>query len=614
MIKIRRNSTTRTLFFVGSDAVLIAASITASFLVRFELTIPSLYWQGSIQWAILLALASFLPVFFLFRLHSLSWSYVSTGELFSLVKGVALGGAIWGVVLLLLRPYPPFISFPRSIFVISILFIFLAASSLRLAKRMSRHLRGRKAQGERRRVLIVGAGDAGEQLVRSVEARTSHQAVCFVDDSDSKQGVSIHGVRVEGRIKNIPELVARHGIEEIVVAMPSADSSVIRQAVALAREAGLRDVKVLPSLTEILGGKVSMGDVRSVQVKDLLGRESVVLDTESIASSIAGRRVLVTGAAGSIGSELARQIAGFYPSSLTLVDQDESGIFYISEELKEKYPKLSLLSFVADVREPERVGRIFSQVRPQLVFHAAAYKHVPLMEMEENAMEAVANNIFGTKVVVEAAASSGVERFVFISTDKAVNPSSIMGATKRVGEIVCQVSNARGLTKFISVRFGNVLDSRGNVVSVFRSQIERGGPVRVTHPDMQRYFMTTPEACLLVLQAEAMGEGGEVFVLDMGKPVKIVDLAKEMIRLAGLEPDRDVPIVFTEPRPGEKLSEEILTAEEGAVSTKHQKIYTARSSEPDPKRLDAALERLGNAETRAEIQRALADIIPSYRS
>lgn len=613
MMKIRRNSTTRTLFFLGSDAVLIAASIVASFLVRFELVIPPLYWQGSIQWAILLAFASFLPVFFLFRLHSLSWSYVSTGELFSLVKGVAVGGILWGAVLLLLRPYPPFISFPRSIFVISILLIFLAAASLRLAKRMSRHFKRREVRGASKRVLVVGAGDAGEQLVRSMEAKASHQAVCFVDDSDSKQGVSIHGVKVAGRIKDIPELVVRHDIEEIVVAMPSADSAVIRQAVALAREAGLRDVKVLPSLSEILGGKVSMGDVRSVQVKDLLGRESVSLDTESIKASIAGARVLVTGAAGSIGSELARQIASFHPSSLTLVDQDESGIFYISEELKEKYPDLPLRPFVADVREEERVKSIFQDIRPQLIFHAAAYKHVPLMEMTENALEAVANNIFGTRVVVEAAAAFGAERFVFISTDKAVSPSSIMGATKRVGEMLCQVSNAKGATKFISVRFGNVLDSRGNVVSVFKSQIERGGPVRVTHPDMQRYFMTTPEACLLVLQASVMGDGNEVFVLDMGKPVKIVDLAKEMIRLAGLEPDRDVAIVFTEPRPGEKFSEEILTLEEGTVSTKHQKIYAARSPELDDERLSDALEGLKKANTKAEVQKLLTDIIPSYR-
>ncbi|MDZ4232140.1 MAG: SDR family NAD(P)-dependent oxidoreductase, partial [Candidatus Pacearchaeota archaeon] len=336
--------------------------------------------------------------------------------------------------------------------------------------------RGNEGEGGRR-VLIVGAGDAGEQLVRSMALRRSYTAVCFLDDSEAKQGVSIHGVKVAGRIADIPEMVARYGIEEIVVAMPSADSRVIRQAVALAREAGLRDVKVLPSVIEILGGKVSMGDVRSVQVQDLLGRESVSLDTQSIEESIRGKNVLVTGAAGSIGSEIARQVAAFHPSSLILLDQDESGIFYISEELKEKYPQLSIHAFVADIREPEKLERICSNTHPQLIFHAAAYKHVPLMEADENASEAVANNIFGTGVVVEAAVKSGVERFVFISTDKAVNPSSIMGATKRVGEMICRFANGAGKTKFISVRFGNVLDSRGNVVSVFRSQIERGGPV-----------------------------------------------------------------------------------------------------------------------------------------
>jgi len=344
-----------------------------------------------------------------------------------------------------------------------------------------------------------------------------------------------------------------------------------------------------------------------------LGREPVSLDQKSIENFIRGKSVLITGAAGSIGSELSRQVAKFKPSHLIILDQDETGIFNISEELFDKFPKLSIKSLIADIREELKIDQIFKKYQPQIVFHAAAYKHVPLME--ENPDEAVKNNVFGTKIVAEAALKAGVEKLIFISTDKSVNPTSIMGATKRVGEMICQALNETNKTKFMSVRFGNVLDSRGSCIPIFREQIKSRGPLEITHPEMKRYFMTCPEACLLVLQAGAIGRGGEVLVLDMGKPIRILDLAREMIRLSGLEPDKDIPIVFTEPRPGEKFFEEILMAEEGVVSTQHQKIFMAKLARVDRDLLNSGLEKLkkqadtGDKET---IIKILKELIPSY--
>jgi FlaA1/EpsC-like NDP-sugar epimerase len=350
-----------------------------------------------------------------------------------------------------------------------------------------------------------------------------------------------------------------------------------------------------------------------VQVEDLLGREQVSLDQQAIGQFVANKRILITGAAGSIGAELARQIARFSPFSMILVDQDETGTFWISRELQDRFPHIPCHSFVADIRDKQKIDSILESHKPEIIFHAAAYKHVPLME--DQADEAVKNNVFGTFVVAELAIEHRVEKFIFISTDKAVNPTSIMGATKRVGEMICQMLNAKNHTKFVSVRFGNVLESRGSVIPIFREQIKKGGPVTVTHPDMQRYFMSTPEACLLVLEAAAIGQGGEVFVLDMGKPIKIIDLAKEMIRLSGYEPDKDIPIVFTGERPGEKFFEDVLTAEEGTQATKNEKIFVAKLSLVEENRLREALELLqkvvptGNKE---EIIRALQAIVPNY--
>ena len=407
----------------------------------------------------------------------------------------------------------------------------------------------------------------------------------------------------------------------MIIALPSAGASIIRKAVEFGRQAGLKKIKVVPSINE-----VNLGALKEVATEELLGREAVSLDQKSIENFIREKRVLVTGAAGSIGSELCRQIIEFEPQFLFLLDQDETGIFNISQELKRKLPN-RIGSFIADVRDKERMENIFDTASPNSVFHAAAYKHVPLMEDENNSDEAVKNNIFGMEVMADIASrADGLEKFIFISTDKAVNPSSVMGATKRVGEMICQALNQKNKTKFISVRFGNVLDSRGNVIQTFKKQIEKRKQgelvsIEITHPDMKRYFMTASEACLLVLRAGAMGEGGEVFVLDMGEPMKIADLARDLIRLSGLEPDKDIPIVITQPRPGEKLFEEILSAEEGTIVTQSQKIFRAKLPEVDYSELSLELDNLkkavnlkGKVRRNEEIIKNLKKIIPNYQS
>ena len=468
---------------------------------------------------------------------------------------------------------------------------------------------------ENDRTLIVGAGDAGEQILRSIisSSKSPYYPVGFVDDNPIKKGVVIHGLKVLGKISDIPNVAEKYQVKQLIIALPSASGKKIREAVELGKKSGIWKIKIAPALSEIIRGQVSFKNLKDVEVEDLLGREQVNLDTKQIESFIKDKSVLITGAAGSIGSELSRQVAKFKPNILLLLDQDETGIFNISKEIENNFSDLKVQRLIADITDKSRINKIFEEFRPEIIFHAAAYKHVPLME--ENVDEAVKNNIFGTKNLTEAAVDFGAEKFIFISTDKAVNPSSVMGVTKRVGEMVCQLFNEKNKTKFVSVRFGNVLNSRGSVIPIFREQIKRGGPVEVTHPEMKRYFMLTSEACLLVMQAGAMGQGGEVFVLDMGKPIKILDLAKEMIKLSGLILDKNITIVFTGIRPGEKLFEEILTAEEGTVATRNQKIFMAKLSNTNLNTLGEKLNNLRYAlkETGSKkIFDTLTDIVPLY--
>lgn len=610
----KRTPLKRFLFFLFGDIVLISLSVVLAFAVRFEGLIPGRYSQN-IFGLILLALIFSLPLFYFFKLYSISWLYVSASELIALTKAASLSFLLLVISFFLLKGQPLFSGFPRSTIFISYFFIFLLCGGLRFAKRIwLRRSFFRLKRKESQRTLIVGAGDAGEQILRSIlnSPRSSYRPLGLVDDSQAKQGIQIHGLRVLGKIKDIPQIVKEKKVECLIVALPSAASSVIKEAVKQARKAGLKKIKIVPSLEAIMTGQASIANLREVEMEDLLAREPVNLDQKAIESFIKNKTALITGGAGSIGSELCRQVAKFSPSSLLILDQDETGIFNIKKELVDGFPGSGILSLIADIRDEKKINRIFSQYRPQLVFHAAAYKHVPLME--EHSEEATRNNIFGTKNVAEAAAKYGTEKFIFISTDKAVNPKSVMGASKRIGEMICQSLNGN-TTKFISVRFGNVLDSRGSVIPIFREQIKKGGPVEVTHPEMKRYFMTCAESCVLVLQSGAMGRGGEVFVLDMGKPIKIADLAKEMIRFSGLEPDKDIPIVYTEPRPGEKLFEDILTAEEGTVATQNQKIFIAKLAPVNPEKLNSGLAKLKAAadeNNKDLILQTLKELIPSF--
>lgn len=608
------SKTKKILFFVIADIILIALSVWLAFLLRFEGQIPAHYSQ-TIQRVIFLVLLFSLPFFYFSELYSFSWSYVSINELISLIRATTFSFIFLAVAIYFSKDFPSFLGYPRSTFFISYFLVILLCGGLRFGKRIFLELFKRGSE-KHHRVLIVGAGDAGEQIVRGILSQKNYYLpVGFVDDNRVKQGIVIHGIKVLGEIKDIPKLVKGHNIEEIIIALPSAGSPTIKKAVELSREAKIKKIRIVPSLTKIISGQASLKDIREVQVEDLLGRPPISLeDSKIIENFIKGKRVLITGGAGSIGSELCRQTAKFKPLELLILDQDETGIFNISQEIEEKFPYLKKVSLIADITDKNKIEDIFQKFKPEIIFHAAAYKHVHLME--GNPDQAVKNNIFGTKVVADLSLKAGTEKFIFISTDKAVNPTSIMGATKRIGEMICQAQNSRGATKFISVRFGNVLDSRGSVIPIFREQLKKGGPITVTHPEMKRYFMLISEACLLVMEAGAIGKGGEVFVLDMGEPIRIYDLAKEMIRLAGFEPDKDIPIVFTGQRPGEKLFEEFLTAEEGTVFTQHQKIFMAKLSGPDPEKIKEYLARLERIiqqpENKKELITLFKEIIPSY--
>ncbi|PIZ89633.1 MAG: hypothetical protein COX89_00510, partial [Candidatus Nealsonbacteria bacterium CG_4_10_14_0_2_um_filter_37_10] len=448
----------RKFLFLLADIILISLSVYLAFLVRFEGEIPNQYFLN-IWGVIFLALIITIPIFYFLKLYHFSWAYVSTEELIALFKGTFLSFLLLTASFFVLRDLAIFTGFPRSTLFIAYFFIFFLCGGIRFSKRLYLQIFPKREKEEKERTLIVGAGDAGEQILRSILTSkiSPYLPVGFIDDNLAKQGALIHGVEVLGKINDIPRLVQEKKIEGLIVALPSAGSRIIREAVEMGRTAKLKKIKIVPSLGEIIDGQVTVGNLREVQVEDLLGREPVSLDQKSIENFIRGKSVLITGAAGSIGSELSRQVAKFKPSHLIILDQDETGIFNISEELFDKFPKLSIKSLIADIREELKIDQIFKKYQPQIVFHAAAYKHVPLME--ENPDEAVKNNVFGTKIVAEAALKAGVEKLIFISTDKSVNPTSIMGATKRVGEMICQALNETNKTKFMSVRFGNVLDS-----------------------------------------------------------------------------------------------------------------------------------------------------------
>lgn len=551
-------------------------------------------------------------------LHRQSWRRASLWDLSRLAWTVGLYGSVTLTLVWLWRKFAlhVLLILPRSVPLIEMALSLLLLGGVRFGVRwMHEVLDRRRKPSTKRRILLVGAGEAGTMLVREMQRHPEYGLpVAFLDDDKAKQGTTVLGVPVVGPLADLPKVVQAERVDEVLIAMPTAPGRVIRQVVELCQQANVPS-RTIPALHEILGGKVLIQQARPIQVEDLLRREPVQLDLEGIAAYLTGKRILVTGAGGSIGSEIVRQVIRFHPQMLVLLGRGENSLYELAKELRFRWPELPFRLVVADIRDEAHIHRIFARWRPQIVFHAAAHKHVPLMELQPD--EAVRNNVFGTWNVVRAAQEREVERLVNISTDKAVNPTSVMGATKRVAEYIVQVAaaQARPGQSFVSVRFGNVLGSRGSVVRLFQEQIRRGGPVTITHPEMRRYFMTISEATQLVLQAGGLGENGAVYVLDMGEPVKIVELARDLIHLSGFD-EEEIPIKIIGMRPGEKLFEELLTAEEGTMATRHEKIFAARVPPVKAEWLQDYLQRLQDAAWAGDAHRIralLQEMIPSYR-
>ena len=565
----------RTLFFKTADILLSMAAFFFAFLLRFEGTLPRQYYANFLYY---LLIFTGLNLIFLHyeRLYAFSWSYVGLKELAKLWKALTYAAVIFMLLIFIDRDtFGFFAGFPRSVVLLSYLISLIFIGGLRISKRLWSEFKTGSLSSIGEPTLIVGAGRQGEHLIRHLQnARSIYRVIGIVDSSPTNQGISVHGVPVLGFLENIPKIVHDHDIRHIIIALESDHARDVRKTTQLAREAGVIDIKIIPEYSELLGQALSFRDLKEISIEDLLGREPAKIDTGEIKKFLHGKKIMVTGAAGSIGSELCRQISQFLPDKLLLLDFNESGLFDLENELRRSFPNAEFKTIIANVGDKQKIETVIADHRPEIIFHAAAYKHVPLMENHPE--EAAKINILGTSYLAEAAVKYGVKKFVFISTDKAVKPVSVMGKTKRAAEIIVKTLNENGSTKFVSVRFGNVLASRGSVIPLFQEQIRRGGPVTVTHPDMVRYFMTIPEAALLVMEAGAVGKGGEVFILDMGKPIKIIELAKELIRISGYTPDVDIPIAITGIRPGEKIFEELLTKAEGTTATKWEKIFIAK--------------------------------------
>lgn len=600
----------RSLVVVGTQLSLILAANLTAFALRFDGDIPPQY--QIIMWnylpAVLLVYGSGLWVF---GIQRGLWRYVGIHDLARILWASLAGSAIFYTVVHLLIGTT---QYPRSVIILTGLLSGLYLAGIRLAVRWFREwlqITGPSV----RRVLIVGAGNAGELLVRDMLSDSGYNSkpVAFVDDDPVKRKMKIHGIPVVGRIVDIKTAADRFGVHEIVVAIPSA-STAVKQAILASSEGCTAPIKILPSVKRLLGDPVSLQQVRPMSLEDLLQREPIQTDRQELYPLIEGKTVLVTGAGGSIGSELCRQIAQYRPESLILFEQYENSLHALLLELRSVFPHVGVLPVVGDVTMPDRVEEIFRQTGPDIVFHAAAHKHVPLMEL--NPKEAIRNNIVGTRIVAETALRMGVDRFVLISTDKAVNPSSVMGVTKRIAEHVVQGFSNKGVTKFTVVRFGNVLGSNGSVVPLFAEQIRKGGPVTVTDPEIKRFFMTIPEAVQLVLQSSLMGQGGDVFVLDMGEQIKVADLARNMIVLSGLVPGKDIEIAYTGLRPGEKLYEELFEDSERVESTAHPKINRAVGGPVPVEELDRWLEGLPVCLPTCEEDELVLDLkrlVPSFR-
>jgi len=598
----------RRLMVVTTHLVLVVASYWLAFVLRFDRMIPRAYWSLFVTtlWPLLIFR---LGSFAFFRLYSGWWRYVGMRDMVALVKAIAISSALFTALLVFTgQAY----QYPRSVIVIDAVLTLFFIGGVRFALRALRENRRPATGGPRlRRVVIIGAGDAGELLLREMHNNRGlgYVPVGFVDDDIRKTGFHIHGVPVLGTTESLGRLLETNAADELIIAIPSATREQI-QAIVNRCLATRLPFKILPAIAA-LSGRVQMSQVRPVRVEDLLGRDPVDLDSAVVRGAIAGRRVLITGAGGSIGAELARQIATFDPASLTLIERSENALFLIEQELHRKHPQLDVRPAICDICEGSDVARLFREARPEIVYHAAAFKHVPMMEA--HVCHAVQNNVFGTRNIVEAAAQYGAT-FVLISTDKAVSPTNIMGATKRLAEqLVLSLADSRA-HHFVAVRFGNVLGSNGSVVPLFSEQIADGGPVTVTHPEATRYFMTIPEAVQLVLQASALDEARDrIVMLEMGHPIKIVDLARNLIRLSGLEPDADIPIVYTGLRPGEKLHEQLTSETEETMPTRFEKIRIVKTGAS--RSLDHQLGHLWDlvvARDERGIVRKLQELVPEF--
>ena len=593
---------------------LVAATVLATLLGMEQRTDVALLWKSALVYGAVLILARVTAAQF-FGLYSSLWQHASLNELerivqawlwsvpFTFVVGLSALPAVLGL--------PPL---PVASLVIDAMLALGVLAAPRLGIRYLHLGRRGAGSGPRTRTLVVGAGEVGQSVLRASRTATAKfEIVAFVDDATHKAGSLLNGVYVFGRISDLPKIARELAVTEVVIAIADAKGSLVRSIVEMAASVGAT-TRTVPSLTALVSGRVQVSQLRPVEIEDLLRRDAISTDLSGVRRVVTGQVVLVTGAGGSIGSEICRQVAALEPSLLVLLDHSENQVFEITNELRVLFPNVALASIIADIRDADRITGVFEQYRPHAVFHAAAHKHVPLME--ENVIEAVTNNVLGTRNVVDAAGEAGTSHFVLISTDKAVRPTSIMGATKRLAEIIVRRAAARTGKHYVAVRFGNVLGSRGSVVPTFLAQIKRGGPVTVTHPEMRRYFMTIPEAVQLVLQAGALGDGGELFVLDMGEPVRIADLARDLIRLSGYEEGTDIELRFTGLRPGEKLYEEVLFGHEDVHETAHPKIIRALAEVPDTgleARADE-LERVAQVQRMDDgrLRRLVVELVPDF--
>lgn len=591
-----------------TDILLLNVAIYLALIIRFDGEIPTQYINVFFSTYMLLTIFN-IAVFYLFGLYTSLWNYASIDELIQVFLAAAVASVgSYPIGLLLHMPLP------RSVYIISFMLILLFIGGSRFSYRILRRAkRVLVPESDKVRVMVVGAGDAGSMVIREMQRHDgfSHMPVVVVDDDKRKHRANIHGVPVRGGKNKIIELVEKYNVAEIIIAMPSASKQTKLDILNVCKKTKCK-LKTLPGMFELINDKVTIKKIRDVSIEDILGREEVKLNIEEISDYIKDEVILITGGGGSIGSELCRQLAKFQPQKILILDIYENNVYDLQNELRYVYKdELDFEVIIASVRDKVRLQEIFDKYKPSVVFHAAAHKHVPLMET--NAVEAIKNNVFGTLNVAQCADEFGIKRFVLISTDKAVNPTNVMGATKRFAEMIIQSLDKQSKTEFVAVRFGNVLGSNGSVIPLFKKQISQGGPVTVTHPQITRYFMTIPEAAQLVIQAGSMACGGEIFVLDMGESVKIDDLARDVIRLSGYIPDVDIKIEYTGLRPGEKLYEELMLAEEGIITTRHEHIFVAKPLDVSYKEMLSHINSIENCMYDVDsLKNCLSTVIGTY--